>query len=1301
MVASEAGLRELMTGQLGIWYGQQLAPDSPAYNVGECLELRGGLEPGLFLAALRRTLDEAEAYRLRFRVQDGTPRQYVDGSPDHPIHVLDLSAEPDARAAADAWMRADLDRPVDLTAGPSHLHALITLGPDHHLWYQRTHHAVIDGSGLMAFADRLAHVYTALLEGRAPEDGALPPLALLLDADRDYRASADHARDGEYWRTTLAGHPLTTAPDRPRRPAGSQAPVLHTADLDPAAAAALKAAARRLRTSFATLMIAAAAVHRHRVTGSRDTLVGVAVAGRTGLRERRVPGMTSSIMPVRLSLTPGTTVADLVGRTAAAVADGLRHQRYQYTDIVGDLKLVGGAPLCDLVVNVISADRALRFGDCTVERTALASGPTDGLRIDVYPRASGAGIRTAVVTNRDPQDPEAGAAVSARYARILDWLANAEPTDPVAAVELLGEDERRHVLSEWNAAPVETARAHPGPTPGEPSADARAYVLDTALRPSPVGAVGELYLAGSHLTAGHLEQAGPTAQRFVACPYGSGARMYRTGEQARWTADGRLEVLGETTEPPARPVGEPAPRTGRGPSDAREELLCALFAEALDLPSVGVDDDFFALGGQSLSAIRLLSRVREALGVTLPVRALFLTPTVAGLAASAGRQPVPAPANLIPDGATAITPEMLPLVELSPAEIERVVAGVHGGAANVADVYPLAPVQEGILFHHRLAGGAEDAYVTQTVLEFDTRAGLDAFAKALQTVVDRHDVFRTGVVWEGLEEPVQVVWRTASLPVTEVALAAGEPDPVAALLAAGGLAMDLGRAPLMDLHVAADPHADRWLAYVRIHHLIEDHTAIGVLLAEVRAVLEGRTAELPAPLPFRDFVAGVRTGAGHAADEKYFADLLGDVDEPTAPFGLVDVHRDGSDSVQARVALEPDLVGRVRTAARRLGASPATLLHLAWARVLASVSGRSDVVFGTVLFGRMNAGAGADRVPGPFMNMLPVRVPVDGTGVRAAVAGMRGQLAELLEHEHAALALAQRVSGIPGNAPLFTSIFNYRHNTAGQDVNRDGLGIEGVGTIFSRARNNYPLTAFVEDDGSGIGLTVDAVAPVDPLEVCTLLRTALDGLIGALETELDGGPEQAFNTVRVLGGVERHRVLVEWNDTGVAGVSSLVPELFAARVAESPDAVAVVCDGVEVSFAELDERASRLAWFLVGQGIGAESVVGLCLPRGVDMVVGILGVWRAGAAYVPVDPEYPVDRIAFVLRDSGAVVLIGSSEVLDDLPAGGVRMVALDDPFVRAELAGLPGGVPGVSVLPGNVAYVVYTSGSTGLPKGV
>nr|WP_206745158.1 non-ribosomal peptide synthetase [Kitasatospora sp. CB01950] len=761
------------------------------------------------------------------------------------------------------------------------------------------------------------------------------------------------------------------------------------------------------------------------------------------------------------------------------------------------------------------------------------------------------------------------------------------------------------------------------------------------------------------------------------------------------TANGKLDR--GALPAPAAEAG-----AGRPPATLEEEVLCAAFAEVLGLPAVGVDDGFFVLGGHSLLAVSLVERLR-ARGIAVSVKALFQNPTPAGLAGTAGPARVAVPPNLIPPGALEITPEMLPLVELDETETARIVAAVEGGAANIADVYPLAPLQEGIFFHHLVAGRdgiAEDVYAVPVGLRFDSRARLDAFLTALQQVVDRHDIYRTAIVWEGLREPVQVVLRRAVLPVAEVVLNPSGGGAAEQLLAAAGSWMDLGRAPLIRAHVAAEPGTANWLAVLRIHHLMQDHTALEVLLAELRAILSGRADTLPEPLPFRDFVAHARLGVPREEHERYFAELLGDVTDPTAPFGLLDVRGDGTAVLDAVLPVEDRVAARVRTAARALGVSPATVFHLAWARVLAAVSDRDDVVFGTVLFGRMNAGTGSDRVPGLFINTLPVRVRIGSAGVGEALDGLRGQLADLLVHEHAPLSLAQQASGVPGGIPLFTSLFNYRHGAA-PEADADA-GFEGVSGLLadgsSHDRTNYPVTVSVDDRGTGFLLTVQAIAPADPARLCTMLHTALDGLAAALED----APGTRLGAVDVLGGAERGLVLDGWRVPGVAVPEASLVELFEAQVARDPDAVAVVCGDERVSYGELDVRAGRLARLLGSRGVGVESRVGVVLGRGVDVVVAMLGVLKAGGAYVPVDPAYPAERVGFTLLDAGVGCVVTSAECAGVVPRGlGVPVVALDEPDVVRELAGARplGRLAGAG--PDGAAYVIYTSGSTGRPKGV
>ncbi|HEV3294236.1 MAG TPA: AMP-binding protein, partial [Streptosporangiaceae bacterium] len=723
-----------------------------------------------------------------------------------------------------------------------------------------------------------------------------------------------------------------------------------------------------------------------------------------------------------------------------------------------------------------------------------------------------------------------------------------------------------------------------------------------------------------------------------------------------------------------------------------EELICRVFADVLGLDLVGPDDDFFTLGGHSLLAVTLTDMLRQR-GIPVSVQALFQAPTPAGLALTARPALVVVPPNRIPAGATRITPAMLPLADLTQDEIDRVTALADGGAGNIADIYPLAPLQEGMFFHHLVAASG-DVYVLPVALRFGTRTRLDEFVGALREVIGRHDIYRTSIAWEGLREPVQVVWRQAELPVADVTLPGG-PDPVGALLSAveqgGGL--DLRRAPLLDLHVAAEPGTSRWLGLLRVHHLLLDHTGLNVLLAEMRALLDSTPSRLPVPVPFREFVARARLGVLAEEHERFFAGLVGDVSEPTAPFGLLDVRGGGGVVSQARAEFGAGLAGRLREAARAVGVSPATVFHLVWARVLAAVSGRDDVVFGTVLSGRMNAGAVWDQVPGPLINTLPVRVRV-GVAAAEAVAGMQAQLAGLLVHEHAPLTVAQQASGVAAPAPLFTSLFNYRHDP-GPDA-MASAGLDGIDILAVSERSNYPITVSVDDTGTGFAVTVLAAAPADAAQICQLVQTAAAGLV----TVLADAAGAALGQVPVLGEDGLRQLLAEWNDTTRPGAAVTVPELVERQVDRSPDAIALVSEDAVLTYAELDAAASGLAARLASLGATSEQVVAVVMERSSWLVVTLLAVMKAGAAYLPVDPGYPADLIAFMLADSDPAAIVtdvASAPLLAESVVAGapvliVGQTGLDDSAVVSNDR---------RVSPAAAAYVMYTSGSTGRPKGV
>ncbi|HKS11817.1 MAG TPA: amino acid adenylation domain-containing protein, partial [Pseudomonas sp.] len=731
-------------------------------------------------------------------------------------------------------------------------------------------------------------------------------------------------------------------------------------------------------------------------------------------------------------------------------------------------------------------------------------------------------------------------------------------------------------------------------------------------------------------------------------------------------------------------------RPYEAPLGDTEIALADLWQALLGVERVGRHDHFFEMGGHSLLAVTLVARMRR-LGLAADIRVLFNQPTLSALAsAAAAHTQTEVPANRITTGCTRITPDLLPLLALEQAQIERIVASVPGGAANVQDIYPLAPLQTGILYHH-LSATEGDPYLLKARFAFADEHRLTLFCQALQRVIERNDILRTALVWEGLTAPVQVVWREARLSVQDCQV-----DTCAEVLDSlvqqtHDARLDLTRAPLLRLVHANDPRNGRVVAVLLFHHLVMDHIALDALRHEMQAVLLGQEQQLPAPVPYRNYVAQTLQGLDDNAHEAYFTAQLGDIDEPTLAYGLHPLAM-AQVPTEARRWVEAGLAQRIRQQARQLGVSAASLLHLAWAQVLGQLSGRDSVVFGTVLLGRLQGGEGMERALGVFINTLPLRLDLAGLSTREAVLDTHRRLSSLLVHEHAQLALAQRCSALPAGAPLFGTLFNYRHGDSTQTLDATaGEAWQGIELLDAEERTNYPLTLSVDDLGDAFGLTTLAAPGIDPQRICDYLHHALEHLVDALQATDDHPLEQAC----LLPAAERQRLLLDFNDTGREySREQPVHRLFERQVARDPLAIAAVQGARCLTYGELNQCANRLAHFLVAEGVKPGDAVALLLPRSLELLIGQLAIVKCAAVYVPLDSNAPAERQAFMLTDCQAVAVLTLSGTPIDAP---VRRIDLDLLAVEDQ----PTHDPALAQDAGTVAYVMYTSGSTGTPKGV
>ena len=730
----------------------------------------------------------------------------------------------------------------------------------------------------------------------------------------------------------------------------------------------------------------------------------------------------------------------------------------------------------------------------------------------------------------------------------------------------------------------------------------------------------------------------------------------------------------------------PAPDYGvlageaRAPQSVAEEILCGAFADVLGLDVVGPEGDFFELGGHSLLAVRLASRVRVLLGVEIPVRAVFAAPTPAGLAAWLA-QAAPARLRLVPQGRP-----------------ERV---------------PLSFAQQRLWFIAQLEGPSA-VYNNPVALRLEGDLDAAALEAALGDVLARHEVLRT-VFPSDHGDPFQHVLDLAelgwALPVTEVA----EEELAGMIAETAAVPFDLTtEVPVRLRLLAAGPGVH--VLVVVIHHVATDGWSTGVLARDIStayaARLQGREPDwAPLPVQYADYAIWQR-------------DLLGDEDDPASLLAAqVAWWRHALDGAPPELALPADHP-RPPMPSHRGHVVPLAIPAEVHARLaeLDSRAGRDDVhghpgrprgpavqarggediPVGTAVAGR--ADEAVDDLVGFFVNTLVLRTDVSGDPAFTDVlARVREYWLAALDHqdvpfERLVEALAPERS--LARHALFQVMLTVQNNTSAA-IALPGQRAARMPTGKPTARFDLQVSLGEARDDQGLpaGLGGSLVAAADLFDEAT--ARALGGRFAAVLAAVTASPRIPLREVAVLAVAERVQLLAGWNDTARGVPAGSLAGLILDRAAAAPDAVAVVCGCGSVSYGELVARASRLAWLLRGRGAGPESVVGVCLERGPGMVAAVVAAWLAGAGYVPLDPGYPAERLAFMLADSGAGLVVTSGSVAGGLGAVSAGVVCLDDPVTLAELAGLPSVPPPGEPDAGQLAYVIYTSGSTGRPNGV
>ncbi|MEO7327807.1 MAG: condensation domain-containing protein, partial [Minicystis sp.] len=643
---------------------------------------------------------------------------------------------------------------------------------------------------------------------------------------------------------------------------------------------------------------------------------------------------------------------------------------------------------------------------------------------------------------------------------------------------------------------------------------------------------------------------------------------------------------------------------------------------------------------------------------------------------------------------------------------------------NIENVYPLSPMQEGMLFHTVYAHG-DGVYVTQ--LDWAVRGSFDvpAFERAFQRVVDRHPILRTFFVWEGLDRPVQVVQKQATITLDLQDLRGLLPAEQAERMRRFSLEdrkrdFELSRAPLLRVtvfHLGDDLHR----CLFSIHHILIDGWSMPILIKEVRSLYDayvaGREITLD-PLPsYSEFIAWLSKQDVSKTDS-FFRQKLRGFSAPT-PFGVDRVAPEGVEAGhdEQQIVLSSAISDEVVAFARREQLTLNTLVQGAFALLLSRYSGEEDVLFGATVSGRSAPVPGIERMVGIFINAVPVRVSVSRElPVNAWLSALQEQQIEIREHEHTPLVAVQGMSDVPRGTPLFESILVFENypieESMGPMIEKEPSNVlateprkraTSMGDARVQERSNYPLMLVAAITGR-LSFRVS-------YDRRRFERGVIERMLAHLGTLIEGmiaAPTGQVGELPILPAAERQTLLTTWNDTqrdfpDQVGVQALI----AAQAERTPDAKAVSDETTSLSYSALMERGRTLAGYLVSRGVGPGTLVGVALERSAEMLVTLLGILLSGAAYVPLDPAYPDDRLGFMIADSGLPMLITEAAIEDKMraivtahgQAARTSILRVDADREAIEAAGrtpikAPAG-------PLDLAYVIYTSGSTGRPKGV
>ena len=740
---------------------------------------------------------------------------------------------------------------------------------------------------------------------------------------------------------------------------------------------------------------------------------------------------------------------------------------------------------------------------------------------------------------------------------------------------------------------------------------------------------------------------------------------------------------------PAPATVEMEDETYVAPRNRVEEVLCNIWAKLLNVHKVGIYDNFFELGGDSILSIQVIARAREA-GLQLTARQMFEQQTIAEL--------VELLKNTVPAKTVVVNEDWL-LDEKQRAEVQPLIKADD----RIEDIYPLSSMQQGMLFHS-LYEPESKVYLIQ--LSSKISGGLEpkAFRRAWEEVVLRHPILRTSVLWEGLEEPLQVVHQSVHLPWTQedwrdLSKPAQEEKWREFLRKDQDLGFNFQQAPLMRLALLQTSEESYYFAW-SFHHLLLDGWCRQALVKEVfmfyEAYREGRKLELETPPAYRNYIAWLKQQDEQKAESFWGQELKGFA-SPTR----LGIEREGPELEalpqnygEAMHHFGAEATRQLENFGRSRKVTQNTIVQGAWALLLSRYSGEKDVLFGATVSGRSAPVAGIESMMGLFINTLPVRVILHKEETTSEfLRALQTRQAGVREYEFSPLTKMQAWSEVRG-MPLFNTLVVFENYPVDSALRQRIAATIAIDVLDLIDLGSYPLTV-IAHPGEELRLAVAFDRRVFDQDSAERLLKQLCKII----VEISSEEEKQLRDISMLSEDEHQRVLMDWSRADAVLPTQSVQQLFEEQVLRTPLATAVENEGLKLTYQELNQQANQLAKYLRDRGVGIETLVGVSMERSIAVIVGLLGILKAGGAYVPLDAGYPAERLEYMLSDTGARLLLTQESLLDHLPHFEGQVICLDRDWNQISRESNQ-NIEEHSTSE-NLAYVMYTSGSTGRPKGI